>query len=592
MRPIPSRRHRWAVALFLVVTAGSTALTFHEPTLPTRQANLLAEVFRSRHPAEGKLYANDPVFAESGQAAPWRLHLPAWRALLGAAERLVAPADAVNAFRLLGAALVLAYLLSMYVLLYRQTLSALTAMLVALMSLAVYSDKPPYWGIGPVFTVTPAGAYLAAVPVLMLMFVNARRPWALAGVFFLAGAAGNVHISSAVNLTAVLSLVLLARERFRLRACVTVGLCLLAAAAGAGPALYYYCQTFRAAGLALPAAGQADPAAALRLAGMNILYPGLAVFAVRRLAIALVPMVLAAIVPARPGRRRSAGPGQWLLLLAAIFIVAFGLHGLAQLAGRLMGTWPVATELFGAFGLLMVPVYVLFARAMVNLLRLARRNRRWVEAALVALAVVYLGFSWNAHPLRRLAKEMVTRAGGKVPHRPERQAARELRALAGWARRNTPPESLFITERAEIRAYALRSISCCGLDAEYLYRLGPGRLAEWQRRLRQQRKLLRPEPGALADAEAIVRLADAWRARLRAPAGPIYVLIRAQSAPSPAGRLAMVEAPAGQWGRHWRLFQVLPPGAAPPGALTRPARAASMPSSQVSPNRPPVRTGS
>ena len=577
--------------LFLLVVAGSTALTFREPGLPTRQANLLAEVFKARHPAEGQLYANDPVFAEGGRGAPWRLHLPAWRALLGAAERVVAPADPVNAFRLLGAALVLIYLLSMYVLLYRQTLSALTSMLVALMSLAVYSSRPPYWGIGPVFTVTPAAVYLAVVPVLMLLFVSARGVWALAGVFFLVGAAGNVHISSAANLAIVLALALLVRERFRPRAWMAVGLGALAAAAGAGPALYYYYRTFQAAGLALPAAASADPAAAMELSGLNLLYPGVAVFAVRRLAVALVPVVLAVIVPARPGRRRTTGRGQWLTLLAVIFVVAFGLHGLAQLAGRVLGTWPVATELFGAFGLVMVPVYVLFARAMVDLLRLARRNRRWLEAALVAVAVVYLGFSWNAHPLRRLAQELVSAAGGRVPSRSERASARELRAVGRWARLRSRPESLFITDRAEVRAYAIRSISCSRLDVEYLYRLGPRRLAGWQRRLRRQRRLLNPDPGALADAEDIVRLADDWRGRLRVPGAAIYVLLRTRSAPRPAGRLVAVDAPGGAWGRHWCLFQVLPPEPGSQAALTGPAGAATMPAGRVSSSSSPASTG-
>ena len=100
MRPIPSKKHHWAVLVLLAVVAINTALTFVSPRASADQANMLAEVYKQQDPA---LYGHDEVFGPSGAGAPWRLRLPAWRALLGAAVWLAGPADPVNALRMLGA---------------------------------------------------------------------------------------------------------------------------------------------------------------------------------------------------------------------------------------------------------------------------------------------------------------------------------------------------------------------------------------------------------------------------------------------------------------------------------------------------------
>jgi len=363
MRPKPAARHHWAVVILIAVAAANTALTFRQTDITADQANMLAEAFKRNDPA---LYPSDGIFAASGPGAAWRMRLPAWQAVLAGAVKLTGASDPLNALRTLGAVALVVYLLSMYLLLYRQTHSSSMATLVAVLSTAIFSVERPYWGLGPIFAVTPQAMYLAVVPLLVMGLLHFCGRWPVVGVFFLAGLCGNIHLTSAINLTLVMLIVLLAVGRLRPRAWALAGPSAVAAAAGAAPAAYYYWVVLRAAGTPLPQMPIWHLRDALKLAGQNVLYPGVLLETVRWLPVPVLLGAPAAILLSRAGRFRVRNLGGWLWLLAGAWIVAFGLHGLGQLLAWILGTLPPLIELFDALRLAMLPLYVLFAQAAVH----------------------------------------------------------------------------------------------------------------------------------------------------------------------------------------------------------------------------------
>jgi len=574
MRPTPTRRHSVAVALFLVIVAGNTVLTFRRSVVPDEQANMLTEVFKTDDPA---LYLNDEVFATGGAGAPWQLHLPACRRLLRWAVHAVGRTDPVNALRLIGAGCSLLYLVCMYILLYRQTHSSTVAMLVAVMSTAVFSIRRPYWGTGPIFAVTPAGMALCVTPLLVLLLANSLHRWRAVGVFFLSGVLGNVDLPSSVNLVAVLSVVAVGMGRGRLRAWGIALTGVAGAAAGASGAIVYYVLTARAAGVTWGAMPVSDVRRALQAAGMHVLYPAVMIHALLwlpRAALLAAPPVVLSLA----GRYRFRELGFWLWFLAAALVVAFAGQGLSQLAGWLLGVRPPVLEFFQALRLAMLALYVLLAQALVQLIRMTQTRRGWAHAAVAAVVVIYVGGSLNAATLRHMVRDAIIHVARTVPHSPDRErreAQAELAAIADWAAGTTPDQALLVTDQAPVRMRARRSITCSAADVRYLYHLVPDRLGEWADRLESQRTILKPPQGVQADPGKIVSFVDAfWRQRGLVPA-QTYVLISAEATPAPTRRLVHVQPPHGLWGRHWCVLRVLHAVAEIPATV--PAAPATLP---------------
>ena len=562
MRPIPAKRHHWAVAVLIAVAAANAALTFRQSDISDPQANLLAEAFKRGDPG---LYASDETFGPAGAGALWRMHLPAWQWVLSAAGRLGGSADPLNALRILGTAALSIYLLGMYALLYRQTHSSSAATLVAAMSMAIFSVKRPYWGLGPMFAVTPATLYVAVVPLAAWGLLRLRRSWRLPAVFFLAGLCGNIHLPSAMNLVLVMALAVVAADRFRPRAWALAAASGAAAVVGAAPAIIHYCLTFRAAGISLPQMSISQLRGILQLAGVNVLYPDVLVQALRWLPVAVVLAAPAGIILSRAGRYRVRNLATWLWLLAGALLVAFGLQGICQVVGWRLRTLPPVIEFFDALRLAMLPLYVLFAQALVHLFRLARRSRAWLRAGVAVLAAVYLGSSYNTRPIRHLVRDAVAAVARQEQLPDERAGERaELRTIARWAgpAGHTHEDALFVCAEAELRLYARRSVLACPADLRYLYHLAPQRLQQWAEDVQAQRKLLEPPEGTPADADKIVAFVDTYWQRRGGPAAPTYVAIPARAAPLASARLREIAPPAESWGRRWRLFRVapLPPG--------------------------------
>ncbi len=571
MRPVLSRKHHWALLSLSLIVAANTALTFVDAQVSDDQATMLAEALKQEDLSR---YPHDEVLGPSGPGAPWRLRLPAWRWLLTSAIRLAGRTDPVNALRLLGTVTLAAYLLSMYVLLYRQTHSTSVATFVTIISTAIFSVKRPYWGIGPIFAVTPATTYLAFTPLLVYGLLRWQGRWRIVLVFFLVGAAANIDFVLGVNLAVVLLVALLALGRFGPRTWIIVVLSAMAATAGAAPAIWHYWRTLRAAEGFLPALTTADLAGYLQLAGLNLLYPGLLVEALRWLPIACGLAVPTAIILSRADRYHVENLSGWIAVLASALLVAFGLHGLMQLVGWWLGTAPPTLELFNSLRLAMLPLYALFAQAMIQILRVvARKNRVWVRAALAMFAVVYLGSSFNTLPLRHMVTDGIAALAGEGRQTQRRPDRKEMRSLARWASRetNTPPDAMFVAPSfaGEIRMTAQRAVMCSPADLRQLYYLAPSRLAPWAGLLRDQRRLLSPPDRPKADAGQIVRFVEQYWDSRSGRTAPTYLIIEARFAPEASGRLEEIVPPGGVWGRYWRLFRVPPRD---PPASSRAAR--------------------
>ncbi len=571
MRPRPSRKHFWPVVVIVAVTAANTALTFRQDDITDDQANMLTEVRKGSDPT---LYPSDEIFSSSGPGALWRMRLPAWQAILRAAGALGGERDPLNALRIVGAAALLVYLLSMYVLLYRQTHNTSIAVLVAAMSMCIFSVRRPYWGLGPIFSVTPATLCIAFVPLLALGFVRLRRRWSVLGVFFLAGLCGNIGPTIPASLVLVMLIALLALGRFSGRSCALAVLAAVAAAGGAAPAVYHYYVTFRAAVAAfLPAMPLWQLREILDLAGANVLYPEVLIQLLRWLPVAVLLAVPPVLILSRTGRYRVHDLGAWLWLLLGALAVAFGFHGLVQVLAWRLGALPPVIEFFEALRLAMLPLYVLFAQAAVHLIRVARVNRPWVRGGLAVLAAVYIGASFNTRTLRHMVSSAVATLGeAERPGSAGLTKGEELRAIARWAGdpAHTDRGALFVCPYAEMRLHGRRSILCCPSDVWYLYHMAPGRLASWKERLEVQKPLLTSPGPSPADIDRVIDTARRHWRRRASPAGDTYVLIPSSAKPNGLARLREVSPPGESWGRHWRVFQLLP---RPPATTTSPTTA-------------------
>lgn len=602
LRPIPARKHHLSIAILLGVATINVLLTYRDRGITDGQANLLAEVIKQGDPT---LYAGDAVFGSDGLSAPWRLSPPAWRGVLWAAWRISGSDDPEAAFRLLGTAVLTVYLLLMYMLVYRQTHSTTTGLLIAMMSTAIFSVRRPYWGMGPLFSVTPTAVVIAFTPLIAVLLLRSWWRWWVIGVFALAGLVGNIEPHTAMGLTAVLLVTLLGLRRFRPRAWLAGAAGLAAAAVGAAPTIWHYLAMFRAGGRMQPALTIAELREVLDVAGVQALYPEVLVQALKLLPMVAVLGIPAGIILARAGRYRVRQSAVWLWLLGAVALVAFGLHGLMQLTGRLLGTAPPTLSLFAALRLAMLPLYILLAQAAVHLIRIARTHRGLVRAVLAAYVLAFLASSYNLLPFRHMAQSALANLAGKEPRRTDRGAEAEFRAICRWIQtpQNTPVDTLVVTDQAEVRARAWRPITCAAADMHYLYHFGSGALANWQECVSTQRGVLHPPDRPKAAADRIVRFADAvssWHGRsspwpTQAPLGKAVppttlVLVEAPSAPDAAGRLVEIPAPPISvppeqaeicWGLHWRLYRVLPPGP----AATAPTTTDALPSDRSSQQR-------
>ncbi|MFW6133058.1 MAG: hypothetical protein ACOC8F_04120 [Planctomycetota bacterium] len=548
-------------------------LAFHDAQVSDEQVNL-ATAALNRH--DRGLFPHDPVYGSSNL---WQLHTPVFQGVLDLVLVPTAYEDPLLGFRVLAAAVIGVYLCSMYALLWRQCRSWSVAVFVAVLSTTVtYAPGGSFWGIGPLATITPRGVCIAFAPLIFLGLLGSmggrrdgEQPWRTVVIFACAGLLGNLHLPTGIHLTILLAIAYLAARRARPSSWPVALGGLAAAAAGALPYTAYYVAIRSTVPLGEGAAGYVAARQALAAGGAELLYPDL----LKQL-VEWAPYVAALAIPAgavlvRAGRFRLRHGALWLGVLVGGLTVGLGAHGLGQLHARAHDLAP-ETLLAGAAALVMLPLYVLLAQALTNLFRVVRTHRgllRWVcFAAMVAWMLPADNLHVARHGTYRAASSFMPppRRPTRVRELAERRQARAERAAVGrWLREHSDRGAVVLTDRAELRLAARRSIPAAEADLDYYYRLAPGRLEAWRLRLRRQRRLL-SQPVRPSD---LVRFATAFaRRRGLPPDTPVLAVV---PAPLASPELNAWEVPSRGWGRFVRLYRVRVSEAPSTGPGTRAA---------------------
>lgn len=554
MRPIPHTKHLQAVLILAAISSIAGYFATIDDRLGDDQVHI-ASVAVKRH--QGELFRNDDVLGDPNR---WRFQTPAFQAML---EMLLVPTgyrDLTLPFRVMASVVVMLYLCGMYALLYRQCRSWSVSVLVAALSTAVVNTLGwSYWGVGPLDTITPPTIVTAMAPLIVLSYLRYERQKRVMLVFAFVGLCGNLHLVTAMNLTLVLLIAYLARHRFHPRCWLTAAGCALAALAAAAPYAGYYLH-LRYAAAPSGAHVSADVVyQAFRLGNLAVMYPDMLKSLLYWLMMVAVLLVPAAAVLCRVERFRVRDLSLWVAFAVAALAVSLVAHGLFQLVGVLRDEPPVIA-FAQASNLVMLPLYVLFAQALTNLFRLARSHRhtlRWVCAAFLA---AWMLPSDNLRIARHWAYENATsflsdemRPIRVQELRTRREARRELAEIADWARQNTAIDAVFITDEAEFRMLARRSLAAAEEDVRYYYYATPWQLEEWMERIVAQRSALTSASG-LADPNAMVDFAAALRSAGVGTATNWYAIVPVSAAPPAPGPLEAVQA--GAWGQHFLLYRV------------------------------------
>ncbi|MFW6066197.1 MAG: DUF6798 domain-containing protein, partial [Planctomycetota bacterium] len=339
--------------------------------------------------------------------------------------------------------------------------------------------------------------------------------------------------------------------------------CGLAALVAAAPYAGYYLSLKRSMtpADAEPATGEAVHRA-LELARPDVLYPQLLVPLLYWLLLAGVLAVPTIIVLVRAERYRTRDGRLWVWFIAAALAVALGLHGLSQLVGSVRGRVPPVIDFVRASGLVMLPLYVLLAQGLTNLFRLFATQRWLLRWACAALLILWLGPAENLRVPRHALAEAVTGMLEEedkpryVRRRREKQnRQRELAAISRWARQNTPPSAVFLTDLLQFRMRSRRAITASRGDLVYVFYLTPHRLGDWTERvLRQHREVHSPPAGQAEPAAVRAYASDLANDELMTIADEWYVIMDANVSPIEPGQLEPVASD--DWGSSYRLYRL------------------------------------
>jgi len=558
MRPAHRPRDALAVLVFAASAAISGYLAFLDDRLSSEQVNLAAAAMKSH---DRSLFSGDPFMS---QTQAWRCHSPGFRGLVRGLLAVRGYEDAAFPFRVLAGPTVMLYLCGVYVLLRSQCRSWSISAFVAVLSAAVAPGLGgAFWGIGPLASVTPAGLCVCLVPPTVLAFLLWRKLPARLAVFLLAGALGNIHLATAMNLVIALVAVHLVERRCALRAWVEAGGLGLAAAIGASPCLVYHAHLAAAEpSQAIASIGLARQA--LRSGELAVLYPELLKTAPNWLLRAGALAVPAAVILSQVRRFRPRNGLLWISLAAATLVTALGLQAASQLLAAATGALPPVIDFCQASALMMLPLYVLFAQALAGLFRLMRSHRALLQTACAAVLAAWMIPSDNMRGARHALYELGTALMSEEdkPRRVQKLHEQkvedgELAAIARWAAANTPPGAVFLTDRYEFRALARRGIVAGEADGRCLYYVNPSKLGRWFQRLEKTSALLHPCVGKLSGKDISEFLGGLAKQGELQAGGPWYAIIPARGASEDQG--CMAPETSGNWGQHYRLCRAIPP---------------------------------
>ena len=566
MRPIPRPRHLTAVLIFAAVAAATAYLASLDDQMSGPQVNIATAAIKRHSPGT---FGHDPVY---GEGKLWQFHTPAYQSLL---ELTLVPTDYQDLrlpFRAMAGVMAMIYLCGMYALLYAQTRSWSVSAFAAVLSARVVEVLGGgVWGVGSLASITPTGLVLAVLPLVMLAFLRHSRPqrdqevpaqWRLLLVFGAVGLLGNFHLVTAMNVTIVLLIAYVARQRFSPR-CVPMALgCGLAALVAASPYAGYYFSLRARMGQLDPQPLAATLYQALRIGHLVTFYPELlkSMLEWQWLVGALVLVAPAVAVLARVERYRTQNLDVWIWLIVGSLFTALGLHAASQYIGQALGTGPPVIDFLQASSLVLGPLYVLLAQAITNLFRMFRNHRHLLRWLCVALMVGWMLPSDNLRMARRTAAAAATafmaeadKPSYVLRHAEQHARHAELEAIAHWAAGRNG--SIYLTDQSIFRVLSGRPILVGPEDARYFYYLTPGRLDEWISRSARQDQLLHPRIGR-ADGAALRQFVADLTAHDQnlTDLAEWYVVLPAAVAPAKPGSLTAVEDPA--WGKHYRLYRI------------------------------------
>jgi len=620
MRPIPQNRHLAAVIILASASALAGYLAVYDNDLSNPQINIAAAALKRHDPS---LFPHDPIFGQgprqtTGPAAGqrpqglWLFHTPAYQSILELALVPTGYRDLLIGFRIGAAVQTMLFLCGMYALLFWQTrswsVSVFTAVLAARL---IETPGGGVWGSGALSSVTPAGLCIATWPLIVLAFARhsgakpgggPTAPWRLVLVFVVVGLLGNFHLVTAMNMTLVLLITYVIRQRFSPRCLPTAAAAGAAALLGALPYVWYYfsLRTQMSAGHEPPPTSTVIQA--VRIGGLSVFYPELlkSLLDWRVLAGVIVLGIPAAAVLVKVERYITQNVRLWIGLIVGSVLVAMALHGASQLYGKLTDQAPPVIDFVEAAALLMLPLYVLLGQAITNLFRLVRTHRSLMRWALAGLLGLWMVPSDNLRVARWKLEELGTsflsddyKPDSVFRHRELRAERLELEAIAQYAGRQS--DAIFITDHAEFRILARKPILAGPDDVRYLYYLAPWRLGQWLKdydkdyKTGDENRTRRPaatteHAGSLGQEEILAGTPDGRTVlkfvhetiRNRPDLANVekwYIIFRPSAAPTDPGPLKLVEpqgpdsaeaaastqpAQPPQWGKYYRLYQIDP----------------------------------
>lgn len=558
MRPPVRPRHLLAVAIFAAVSALSGYLAMIDDRIDGNQVNMLSWALKLH---DDQLYAADPLFESTGfhQAIA-----PTFVGMTALIMKSTGFLHVLMPLRLLVMLMTAIYLCGMYALLFSQCRSWSVSIFVTILSMAVINTPGgAIWGIGPLETATPMGMCITFIPLIILLFLHftsvAPSMWWLMLVFLVVGLFANIHLQTSVNIMIILLVCLLTERRQGLLSVLSAAACLATAAIGALPCMLSRSLSYGADGVR-PSASVANVFHTLHNNDFDVLYPEIfkplpewAIY----LAILVIPTVIILTQVKGSGVRNLKF---WILFTVAGLFIAFAVQGMLQLLAKSTNTLPLL-GFCQAGGLLMIPVYALFAQALTSLLRLVTSYRSLVQWICAAMMAAWIIPSDNFRVPRRMIYTTVAGLTSEEdrPQRIQRledlnRRQQELQALAAWAGNNTDTNAIFLTDESSFRLYSRRAIVAGGGDGRFLFTFDTAALPAWSNRLERQDKLFHPPQGK-ADLQAIDSMVKELAGQKPySTASAWYVLLPATLVPEGIEKNRL-ETPQG-CGRYFQVYRL------------------------------------
>jgi hypothetical protein len=399
---------------------------------------------------------------------------------------------------------------------------------------------------------------VAVSPLIILAYLKYFNDRRIVLVFLLMGLCGNIDLVSAMNLGLVTLLTFLACHKFN-RQAVAVGissmfLFIVGALPNISHLMLIHAHIAQAIGQAAPPDFQ-TLMQAFDMSYYEVTYPDLLVPLWQW---GLYPLTLAAVslvVLWRLDKFRSQFIDLWVWMSVSALIVMLVFHAIA------MGLAAVFTQRVLPFYIflqaacwLMLPLYVLFARALTQVFRMLEKKHRhilrWVMAGIM------IGWMLPSDAFRQMRYGMYSAAAItpigqnslKINDIIERKARRrELANIAQWQRKNCVNSFVYI-DSPKYRLNSGQSVLTCREDFIYYYLFAPAKLTQWMDNLQKDHALL-----ATLSVPELVH--DAISRTKTSPqiSETFLVTSNKEVAANPQN---LQEIKSDDWGKYWKIFRI------------------------------------